>query len=228
MDKLVVKILTVLFIISFIIAIPVGIVKNHVEKALKNMTLDETYICQSDHDIKLKFTEDFGNTPEGFLDTDDSRIVYLYVGDKKYYGLYKFDLVDKVNKVVIVTFYEGNFETARGIDFRFDYNKKKLIILLVNHFKNGFSDEDVFKNGQIFVKRTWWNTWGNKFFIIGLFLFGIWFFKDVPKMLKHKETIQEIKDRLRERGGYLLKMIAGMLSKWRKENEDGLYDEKGK
>ncbi len=82
MEELVVNILTFLFIVSFIIAIPVAIIKGHIQKFIDNMTLDATYICENDPDIKLKFTETFGNTPEGYLDTDDSRIAYLYVDDR--------------------------------------------------------------------------------------------------------------------------------------------------
>ena len=69
MKKLVVNIFTVLFIVSFIIAIPVSIIKNHIQKSIDNMTLDMTYMSKTDHNVKIKFTENKGDTPEGYANT---------------------------------------------------------------------------------------------------------------------------------------------------------------
>lgn len=201
MKDFVIKILTVLFIVSFIIAIPVSIVKSHIEESVKNMTLDATYVCKDDHDIKIKFTENFGNTPEGYLDIaaydHDARIVYLYVDGEEYYGLYHFGLADKLNKVINTTFYDGNFEQGKGIGFKFDYSKKKLTILSISHFKNGFVAEDAFEKDQIFIKKTWWNTWGLKLCIILIIAFVAWMLR-LPEFIMNKKYREKVINEFKE------------------------------
>lgn len=199
MKKLVVNIFTVLFIVSFIIAIPVSIIKNHIQKSIDNMTLDMTYMSKTDHNVKIKFTENKGDTPEGYANTYDRYIAYFYVDGKEYYGIYKFDLIDKMNKIIRMNFYESDFQEARGVYVEFDINKKELSVRESLYYKNGFSDEGVFEENQIFIKKTWWTTWGKKFIVVLVTLFAIWRFKDVPKMLKDKEVKDDIKDNLKKR-----------------------------
>lgn len=201
MKNLIVKILAVLFAVSFIIAIPISIIKGYVQKSIDKMSLDATYICENDPDIKLKFTETFGNTPDGYMDTDDSRIVYLYVDDREYYGLYRFSLADKFNKVINTTFYDSNLEPGKGIFLEFDYSKKKLNILSVLHFKYGFSDEGAFEKNQVFVKKTWWNIWGLKLCILLIVAFAVWMLRLPEFIMKKKyreKTINEIRESKKE------------------------------
>lgn len=195
MEKLVVKILTVLFIISFIIAIPVSIIKGRVD----NMTLDATYSSKTDHTVKIRFTEKEGDTPEGYAHLyDGHHIAYLYVDGKEYYGIYKFDLAKKFDKVIRMNFYGyPDNDIAEGSTYvLFKFSKKKLNVIETRD--QWVYGEGIFADNQIFVKKTWWNTWGKKLIIILAILFAIWLFKDVPQKLKDKEMMQEIKNDLKE------------------------------
>lgn len=201
MKDLVIKILTVLLVVSFIIAIPISIIKGHVQKSIEKMTLDATYICENESDIKLKFTETFGNTPEGYVNTDDSRIVYLYVDGREYYGLYRFGLADKFNKVINTTFYDSDLEPGKGICLHFDYSKKKLTITSITHLINGFSNDGAFEENQVFVKKTWWNTWGSKLCIILIIAFAVWKLRPFEIIMNKKyreKTINEFKQSKKE------------------------------
>lgn len=184
MKDLVVKILTVLFVISLVLAIPVAIIKGHVE----GMTLNATYMNKTDHGIKMKFTKDVSKAI-------DSHVVFLYVDGKEYRGNYRFEMGRKFEKYVSVSFNEYPEINENGysssLNMRLRYSKKKITV--VSSYGDGVDDErSPFALNQIFIKKTWWNTWGKKFIITLIILFVIWRFKDVFKMLKDKDTRQKI------------------------------------
>lgn len=187
-------IISIMLIISFIIAIPVSIIKGHVE----DMTLNETYMNKTDHGTKLKFTKDISKVI-------DSHVVYLYVDGKEYCGSYKFEMGKKFEKYIEVSFHEyansdeGDYSTTFSVNMRLQYSKKKLTV--VRSYGNDVDDDGPFALNRIFIKRTWWHAWGKKLIIILVVLFVIWRFKDVPQMLKDKGTTQvknDIKENLKK------------------------------
>lgn len=170
---------TVFLIICFIIAIPVSIIKGRVQ----NKTLNATYVSKTDRHVKIQFTKKEGNAPNGVNPFDNPHIVYLYADGEKYYGIYKFDLSDKFNKVIKVCFYD--YGDGR-LNEQFDYSKKKLTV-------SGTYHEGVFIDNPSFAKKTWWSTWGIKLLILAAVFFAVWSFKDAPKILKDKGLREEVK-----------------------------------
>ena len=132
MDKLVVKIFTVLFTVSCIIAIPIAIIKGYVE----SLTLNATFMNKTDHGIKMKFTKDVSKAI-------DSHVVFLYVDGKEYRGNYRFEMGRKFEKYVSVFFNEYPEPNEDGysnsLNMRLKYNKKKITV--VSSYGDGVDDE---------------------------------------------------------------------------------------
>lgn len=189
MEKLAVKIFTVLFVISFIIAIPIAIVKGHVE----NTTLNATYMNKTDHGTKMKFTKDIS-------EVINSHVVFLYVDGREYRGYYRFEMGKKFEKYVSVYFngYPDSNEEgySYSLNMRLKYSKKKITV--VSSYGEGVDDEgSPLALNQIFIKRTWWNTWGLKLCIVLIVAFIVWLLR-IPEFIMNKKYREESINEFRE------------------------------
>ncbi len=193
MKDLVVKIFTLLFIVSFIIAIPVSIIKGHIE----DMTLDATYMNKADHDIKLKFTKDIAKS-------EDFHLAFLYVDGDEYRGRYKFEMGKKLGKYITMYFNEypkseeSDYSTTLHMTLK--YNKRKLTVV-ESYGVDTDNEGSPFAPNQIFAKRTWWHIWGKKLCIILIAAFIIWLLR-IPEFIVNKKyrekSINDFKESKKE------------------------------
>lgn len=189
-----IKIIAVIFVVMIII--------NFCRANFTHMSAGETYISKADKHIKIELTEedetysdDYGNVLKTGL-----YIAYLYVNDEVYEGTYHMFVSDKLKKELWVDFndYGIYHQTVEDNPYSplsgYFYVKRDKLVT-----KDTFLHRDnIFKENDTFIRKTWWNTWGKKVVIILAVLFAIWLFKDVPKMLKDKEMREFLKDDLKE------------------------------
>ncbi len=182
MEDLVTKIFKFLFIVSFIIAIPVSIIKGHIE----DMTLDTTYMNKTDYDIRLKFTKDIAKNK-------DFHVAFLYADGGEYRGYYKFEMGKKLEKYITVYFNEypkgeeSDYSTTLHMTLK--YSKRKLTVV---ESYGGDTDNEgsPFAPNQIFTKRTWWHIWGKKLCIILIVALVIWLLR-IPEIIMNKNTAKK-------------------------------------
>lgn len=166
---------------------------------------DETYIGTANKNVKIMLTEetaishvtiDHNENKSYDMEVPGAFMAYLYIDDEVHEGTYHIERKN-FKKHVYVTFYGFPNNGIEGLDFITD-------TLILKGNKLTFLDKDAqdiqkcFLNNRTFKKLTWWNTWGQKIIIILAIVFVIWLFKDVPKMIKDKEMMQDFKDDLKE------------------------------
>ena len=189
------KILAVVFVVFFVI--------RFCRANFSDMKANETYISTADKHIKIELTEEEKHNIDDLGNISSSNhIAYLYVNDDVYEGTYNMFVSNTFKKELWVAFDDQGLchetlEVNPGAWLREEFYVKRNKIV-VKDIKDYFTINSIFKENNTFIRKTWWNTWGKNVVIILGLLFGIWLFKDVPKMLKDKEMMKELKNDFKE------------------------------
>lgn len=171
-----------------------GLIINICRAKFSDMQEKATYVSSTNPKVKIELTkedEELRNDAGILLFT--KHIVYLHVNGEVYKGSYKLFVTNKFKKELWVDFSRSLDDGINTTDY-FQVKRNKLIL------KNelGYIIYDIFKENRTFIKKTWWNTWGNKAVIVLAVLFVIWLFKDTPQLLKDKEFMGEMKEGMKK------------------------------
>lgn len=177
------------FIKVVLVIVAIGLIINICRAKFSDMQEEETYVSSTNSKVKIELTkedEEFRNDTGILLFT--KHIAYLHVNGEVYKGSYKLFVNNKYKKELWVDFSRSLNDGTNTTEF-FQVKRNKLIL----KDKLGYIIHDIFKENRTFIKKTWWNTWGNKVAIVLAVLFIIWLFKDTPKLLKDKEFMEGMK-----------------------------------
>lgn len=184
------------FVKVVLVIIACGLIINICRLKFSDMQENETYVSSTNSNVKIELTkedEEILNDYGELMVTN--HIAYLYVDGETYKGDYKLFVSNAFKKELWVNFYgynENDNNPGGALHEYFQIKRNKLVL------KDDCLHEGIFLENHTFVKKTWWNTWGKKIVIVLAILFVIWLLKELPKLLKDKEFVQDFVDDLKE------------------------------